>query len=75
MNVENTNANWGQTAYFCCGIGPRLRSLFWGSALLLLGSLGALGNFVPLQGVGKYILPAFLALWGVFLLGNALRSR
>ncbi len=73
MNTENANTR--QAEYFCCCARPRLRALFWGSALLLLGSLGVLGNLVPLQGVGKYVLPAFLALWGAILLWNALRSR
>jgi hypothetical protein len=75
MHTENADDNQVRWVYACCGASPRLRSRFWGSMLLLLGGLGVLSSVMPLQGIGKYVLPAFLALWGVFILWNVLRSR
>lgn len=51
-----------------CGASAGVRAFFWGILLVLLGSLGLLQIFVPIQGLGMYLLPAFLILWGGFIL-------
>lgn len=72
MNTENTNLK--PSTQVCCGASAGWHAAFWGVALVALGGLGLLSNFVPLQHLGGYILPAFLMLWGAFIMINARRG-
>ena len=72
MNNENISQN--QSLQTCCGASTGRRSAFWGSLLLVLGTLGLLSNIFPFQHLGGYILPAFLMLSGGFILFNLRRS-
>ena len=72
MNTENTNQN--QSTQVCCGASAGWWAAFWGIVLVALGGLGLLSNFVPFQHFGGYILPAFLLLWGAFILINTRRG-
>jgi len=67
--MDNPNSNDRNTVYIygCCAPGTG-RAVFWGIALVLLGGLGLLSAFVPFQHLGRYILPAFLLLWGGYIL-------
>ncbi len=56
----------------CCG---RQGQLFWGVVLLLFGGILLLGTHVSLIGLGKYLLPAFLILWGGWKVWTAARLR
>ena len=72
MNSENTNQKpYSRT---CCGASTGRWTAFWGILLVILGGLGLLSNFFPLQHLGGYILPAFLLLWGAFILFNLRQS-
>ena len=67
MSTKSTDET--QSQYACwCGASGRARAVFWGSILVLLGGLGLLGAFVPLHNLAQYLLPAFLILWGGFIL-------
>ncbi len=74
MNTQDKNeTNVQYLAVCCCGPNTR-RAIFWGIVLILLGGLGLLSTFVPLQHLGKYILPAFLLLWGSYILWDRRRE-
>ena len=67
--MDNPNVNDSKTVYVygCCAPGTG-QAVFWGIVLILLGGLGLISAFAPLQHLGRYILPAFLVLWGIDIL-------
>ena len=75
MNTQNINEDKVRYVAACCGPNGAWRSAFWGSVLILLGGLGLLSTFVPLQNVGRSVLPALLVLWGGFILFRRGRVR
>jgi hypothetical protein len=74
MNTHPVNPANPQSGAVCCGPLSARRAAFWGSVLLLLGGLGLLSVLFPAQPLGRFILPAFLLLWGGGLLLGTRRT-
>ncbi len=74
MDTQNNNETKVQYVPVCCAPGSGWAA-FWVILLILLGGLGLLSTFVPAQHLGRYILPAFLLLWGGYLLLNLRQVR
>lgn len=70
MNTQNSGENNVKYIAVCC-----VPNAFWGILLVLLGGIGLIGAFIPLQHIGQYVLPAFLVLWGGYLLVNLRQAR
>ena len=73
MNTNSEDETKVKYVAVCCPPGTSWTA-FWGIFLVLLGALGLLTSFMPLQQLGRYILPAFLLLWGGYLLFAWLRA-
>jgi len=73
MNTKSENETKMQFVAVCCAPSTGWKA-FWGIFLVLLGALGLLSTFMPLQHLGHYLLPAFLLLWGGYLLYAWLRA-
>ena len=68
MNTENSAESRNQVVPVCCGPISNRRALFWGGILIVLGAALLLDLLLPLQHFGRFILPAFLMLWGAAIL-------
>lgn len=75
MNTEKDLENKMQVVAVCCGACRGWRAAYWGIVLVLLGGLGLLSAFVPLQDLGRIIFPALLVLWGGYILLGIRRAR
>ncbi len=76
MNTTDVNKTNQEVVAMCCCCAPsRVWAAFWGIVLISLGGLSLVNTVIPLQNVGRYILPAFLILWGGFILFNLRRTR
>ncbi len=74
--MDNSNANKSKTEYVAvCCTPSAWWAAFWGIVLISLGGLSLLGTVIPLQHVGRYILPAILILWGGAILLNLRQKR
>lgn len=73
MNTKSEDETKVQYVAVCCPPCTS-RMAFWGIFLVLLGASGLLSALMPLQQLGRYILPAFLLLWGGYLLFAWLRA-
>ncbi len=74
MNTQKTDENNVKVIAVCCGTGARWMA-FWGIILVLLGGLGLLSAFTPIQPIARYILPGFLVVWGAYLLLTLFQAR
>jgi hypothetical protein len=68
MSTTNLPEQQSSSERNCCGQTRRSRSGFWGIFLILLGATIFLSNFVPFQHFGRYVFPAFLIVWGAYVL-------
>jgi hypothetical protein len=73
MNTSNASETKTKYVCMCCAPGAG-QAVFWGILLVLLGGLGLLSAFMPLVHVGDYVLPAFLVVWGAYILFSLRRS-
>ncbi len=71
MDNQNVNTNRSYLPA-CCGAG---QAAFWGILLVLLGGFGLLSTVFPLQHLWQYVLPAFLLIWGGYLLVSLRLNR
>lgn len=74
MNTQKTDENNIKVIAVCCANGARWIA-FWGIILVLLGGLGLLSAFTPIQQIARFIFPAFLVLWGAYLLFALFQAR
>lgn len=74
MDTPNSNDTKIKVVSVCCAPSAGWAA-FWGILLITLGGLGLLSTVVPLQSIGRYILPALLVLWGGTILFNLRQAR
>ena len=67
MDSQDRSESKAQYVAVCCCPGAG-RATFWGILLVLFGALGLLSIVLPSVNLGRYLLPAFLILWGTYLL-------
>jgi hypothetical protein len=67
MNTSNASETKTKYVGMCCAPSAG-GAIFWGILLVLLGGLGLLSAIMPLEHLARYILPAFLVLWGGYIL-------